>query len=74
MANAVASAVLVLWGGANVLVGTLVLADVIAPSAPVDERSLRWHVFLWDLWFLAWGALVALALTQRRSPRCGHAR
>jgi hypothetical protein len=38
-----------------VLVGGLVLADLITSTAPVDEHALRWHVFVWDLWFLIWG-------------------
>jgi hypothetical protein len=48
------SVVLVVYGGVLVLVGGLVLADLITPSAPVDEHALRWHVFVWDLWFLVW--------------------
>jgi hypothetical protein len=69
--NGLASTVLVVWGGANVLVGSLVLGDVISPSTVVDERSLRWHVFLWDAWFLAWGVLLAIALVclRRRARR-----
>lgn len=52
---AVGSVVLVVYGGVLVLVGGLVLADLITPPAPVDEHALRWHVFVWDLWFLVWG-------------------
>ncbi len=55
-----------------VLVGGLVLADLITPSAPVDEHALRWHVFVWDLWFLVWGMAFGLAAwryrTSDRSP------
>ncbi len=58
----VASAVLILWGSANVLVGGLVLSDAIVPSTPVDERALRWRVFVWDLWFVVWGASLAIAV------------
>jgi hypothetical protein len=65
-ASATAAAILILWGGANVLVGGLVLADVITPSTPPDERSLRWHVFLWDLWFLVWGVALAMACARAR--------
>src|SRR5690606_33083270 len=43
------------YGGLLVLVGGLVLTGVIAPSTPVNERALTWHVFVWDLWFLLWG-------------------
>jgi hypothetical protein len=27
----------------------------------VDRTALRWHVGVWDLWFLAWGIFLALA-------------
>ena len=64
--NALAAAVLVLWGGANVLIGGLVLAGAIVPSTPVDERALRWHVCVWDLWFLVWGIALAVALLALR--------
>jgi hypothetical protein len=64
--NAIASAVLVAWGGINVAVGALVLSGIVSPSGPVDERALRWHVFLWDLWFLVWGVLLALAVARQR--------
>jgi hypothetical protein len=65
-ANALAAAVLLLWGGANVVVGALVLAGVIVPDGGVDEHALRWHVFVWDLWFVAWGAALAVAVARRR--------
>jgi len=66
IANGAASAILVMWGGANVLLSGLVLAGVITPDGSVDERSLRWHVFLWDLWFVVWGVLIAVAVVRRR--------
>jgi hypothetical protein len=56
-----ASALLVLYGGVYVLVGGLVLGGAIAPSQPVDRHGLRWHVFVWDLWFLLWGLALGLA-------------
>jgi hypothetical protein len=65
-ACAAAAAVLLLWGGANVAVGGLVLADVVAPGSQVDERALRWHVFLWDAWFVLWGAALAIAVAAAR--------
>ena len=68
IANGAGGAVLVLWGGANVVVGALVLADVVAPAASVDEHALRWHVFVWDLWFLVWGVALALAVARHRRP------
>jgi hypothetical protein len=63
---AVGSAVLVFYGGVLVLVGGLVLADLITPSAAVDEHALRWHVFVWDLWFLVWGMALGLAVWRYR--------
>jgi len=56
-----ASAVLTLYGGLLVAVGALVLAGVIGPAGPVDRTALRWHVLLWDLWFLVWGLLLGVA-------------
>jgi hypothetical protein len=69
LAGAVASAVLLLWGGANVVVGGLVLLDVIVPADPIDEYALRAHVLVWDMWFVLWGAALAYATARaRRAP------
>jgi hypothetical protein len=68
--SVVGSLILVLYGGVEVLAGGLVLADVITPSGPVDEHALRWHVFVWDLWFLVWG--VALGIAAWRYARRGR--
>ncbi len=59
--SAVASGLLVVYGGLNVLLGALVLTGVIHPAGGVDRTALRWHVGVWDLWFLVWGILLALA-------------
>jgi len=73
------SALLVVYGGLNVLLGALVLLGVIHPTGGVDRTALRWHVGVWDLWFLVWGILLALALvgywrrTAIRTPRDGTA-
>jgi Protein of unknown function (DUF3995) len=56
-----ASAVLSGYGGLLVAVGALVLSGVISPSGPVDRTALRWHVLVWDLWFLVWGLLLGVA-------------
>lgn len=69
------SVLLVLYGGLNVLLGALVLSGVIHPAGSVDRMALRWHVGVWDLWFLVWGILLALATvgygrrTAKRVPR-----
>jgi len=57
----VAGVLLVVYGGLNVLAGALVLLDVIHPAGRADRTALRWHVGVWDLWFLVWGILLVLA-------------
>ena len=58
---------LAVYGGVLVLAGALVLVGVIDATADTDLHALRWHVFVWDLWFFVWG--VALALAARRARR-----
>jgi hypothetical protein len=65
-ANTFASVGLIFWGGINVAIGSLVLAGVIEPAEDVDEHALRWHVFVWDLWFLLWGLALAIAIARFR--------
>jgi hypothetical protein len=69
---AAGSVVLVLYGGAAVVAGALVLSGAVHPSGPVDRNALRWHLSLWDLWFLLWGLLLAVATLgyrRRTAPR-----
>ena len=66
LSGLVGSMILVLYGGVYVLLGGLVLWDVITPSGPVNEHTLRWHVFVWDLWFLVWGVALGLATWRYR--------
>jgi hypothetical protein len=61
LGSAGASALLVLYGGVLVLTGTLVLTGAIHPSGRVDWTAMRWHTGVWDMWFLVWGVLLALA-------------
>lgn len=61
ISSAGVSAVLVVYGGLNVAVGALVLSGTLHPSGSVNRTALRWHVGVWDLWFLLWGILLALA-------------
>ena len=75
--NAGASAILCLWGGVNVIVGALVLGGAVDPSGEVDRYALRWHVVLWDMWFLIWGVTLALAVAAARqtyASRCSAAK
>jgi hypothetical protein len=57
VAGAGAAAVLVVYGAAEALVET----GAIKPSGSVDWTALRWHLGLWDPWFLVWGLLLAAA-------------
>ena len=67
------SVLLVGYGGLSVLLGALVLSGVIHPAGGVDRTALRWHVGVWDLWFLIWGILLALATVSywRRTKEQG---
>jgi len=57
---------LALYGGVLTLVGALVVVGAIDPGEAVDEHALRWHVLVWDPWFLVWGlALVAAGVRAR---------
>ena len=56
-----ASVVLTAYGGLLVVVGALVLSGLVSPVGPVDRTALRWHVLLWDLWFLVWGLVLGVA-------------
>src|SRR5262245_34050709 len=70
-----ASAVLTAYGGLLVAVGALVLTGLVSPSGPVDRMALRWHVLLWDLWFLVWGLVLGVAAWHYgRESRCRGAR
>jgi CHASE2 domain-containing sensor protein len=41
----------------------------------VDRTALRWHVLVWDLWFLVWGVLLGMAAWHaRRGERVEPAR
>jgi Protein of unknown function (DUF3995) len=69
MAGLAGSALLILYGAAEVAGEALAETGAIRPSAP-DWTALRWHLALWDPWFLAWGLLLAAATWgYRRSAR-----
>ena len=57
---------LTLYGGALVAGQALVVGGIITPPGPVDWRALRWHLFLWDSWFLVWGLLLGVAACYHR--------
>ena len=63
------AAILTIYGLVLTAVGLLVQSGAIAPAAGADRRALAWHAYLWDPWFLLWGALVAAALVRSRQTR-----
>ena len=62
------AAILTIYGLVLTGAGLLVQSGAIAPAASADHRALAWHAYLWDPWFLLWGALVAAALLRSRQP------
>jgi Protein of unknown function (DUF3995) len=71
IASAAVSVLLLAYGVSNVLGGALVLSGAYHPSGDVDRTALRWHAGVWDLWFLIWGILMAIATVsyRRRTAR-----
>ncbi|MDR7301819.1 DUF3995 domain-containing protein [Haloactinomyces albus] len=55
--------VLALYGGVLVLMGALALLGLF--GQPTDVTALRWHVLVWDPWFLLWGLLLMIAALLR---------
>ena len=62
------AAILTIYDLVLTVAGLLVQSGAIAPAASADHRTLAWHAYLWDPWFLLWGALVAAALVGSRQP------
>jgi hypothetical protein len=55
------SAVLIAYGGIQMAGEALVELGVLRPSGNVNWTALRWHLALWDPWFLLWGLSLAYA-------------
>lgn len=71
-----ASLVLIAYGAVDVVGESLTETGAVRPAA-VDWTALRWHLALWDPWFLVWGLLLAVATRgyrrQTRSERTHRA-
>jgi hypothetical protein len=63
------AAVLVAWGGANTVVGHLVLSGVIRPEGGYDHAGMVGHAWLWDPLFLLWGAALSAGMRATRPAR-----
>ena len=57
-----AAASLILYGGILVAPEALVTVGAIKPTSPVDWKALHWHLYVWDMSFLVWGVLFAVAI------------
>jgi hypothetical protein len=71
---AAAAAVLTLYGAVEVTGEALAELGAVHPAGPVDWLALRWHLALWDPWFLLWGLLLAVATWQFARQHDSHAR
>lgn len=61
---------LVLYGGANTVVGNAVLAGLVSPDDGYDRPAMEGHSWLWDPLFLLWGlALLGYLLLSRPGRR-----
>ena len=63
------AAILVGYGHVLTAAGLLLQAGIILPAAGADHGALAWHAFLWDPWFLVWGLLVLLAMTNANQEK-----
>lgn len=69
VAGAVATVVLVLYGGALTVVGALAFAGAIDIPADANRYALGWHLAFWDPLFLVWGLAIGVVTRghQQRS-------
>jgi hypothetical protein len=67
-----ASALFLVYGAANLIQDALFVVGAIPTPAGIGAVAARWHLFLWDPWWLLGGVLFALATwsySQRRGVR-----
>jgi Protein of unknown function (DUF3995) len=62
-----ATIILVLYGGYLVVGQVLVETGVLDAPAATDWKAFRWHLYLWDPWFLIWGVLLGVAAIRGRN-------
>jgi hypothetical protein len=67
-----ASALFLVYGAANLIQDALVVAEAIPTPAGLGAVAARWHLFLWDPWWLLGGVL--FALSSRSYWMYGHER
>lgn len=59
---ALVACALVVWGGANTVIGNLVLTGTIRPAGGYDRGAMIGHAWLWDPLFLLWGIALGVAV------------
>lgn len=59
-----AGTALILYGGASFVQHALMVAGIIVIPAGLGATAARWHVLLWDPWWLLGGILFAIAAWQ----------
>jgi hypothetical protein len=59
-------ALLIFYGGTGLARSVPVLTGAVTVPEPVDRTVLRWHVFLWQPYWLAGGILFAAAARNRQ--------
>jgi hypothetical protein len=69
------AAILTLYGGLLEIGNALVAMRVVKLAQPIEWKPLWWHLWIWDMSFLIWGILFALALRgvrrgARAAPTC----
>jgi hypothetical protein len=65
---------MLLYGGANLAVRAVMAAGLLATPASMYSDAARWHLVLWDPWWVLGGALfVAAAWSSTRNRRRGAA-
>ncbi|OIV37492.1 hypothetical protein BIV57_10965 [Mangrovactinospora gilvigrisea] len=60
----IAAVGLTLYGGLLEVTNLLAATHAVTPAQPVEWKPLWWHLYLWDLSFLVWGLLFAVALRR----------
>lgn len=60
------SLALIVYGGANAVVGQLVLLGIIGGGGGYDHAAMLGHALLWDPLFLLWGAALGAFLWRTR--------
>lgn len=61
IAGLAASAVLLVYGAVEVAGEALAETGTVRVPRSADWTALRWHLGLWDPWFVVWGLLLAAA-------------